>query len=263
MLHSVECKGIGSLTEEELQEVNPTLRLAIKIQSRATLQLKKAIDTSSLDNYALVKSLVFQDARVVEKVLRSLTPKFDYVEAAIEESTDLSTFSLNDLQGRLEAHEFKINKRNSASSQPDQALKSQVTSMGGNWNHANRFQRWNGSAGRTRGRGRGFNSCGRGNNFQGIGRGSSSNQHEDDRSADTTFPSRGRGHGYYHEEDVLKTPIITDQVMSSTIIGAGKEMTSKSELVLCMNATLVTMSKLRHAISRSMSWKLHGGDVVS
>ncbi|KAL6208812.1 hypothetical protein ACLB2K_019757 [Fragaria x ananassa] len=60
MLHSVECKGIGSLARKELQEVNPTMRLAIKIQSRAKLQLHKVIDTSSLDNYALVKALVFR-----------------------------------------------------------------------------------------------------------------------------------------------------------------------------------------------------------
>ena len=47
---------------------------------------------------------------IVEKVLRSLTPKFDHVLAAIEESNDLSTLSSNDLMGYLQTHESRINR---------------------------------------------------------------------------------------------------------------------------------------------------------
>ena len=47
---------------------------------------------------------------VVTKVLRSLTPKFDHVVAAIEESKNLSTYSFDELMGSLQSHEAKINR---------------------------------------------------------------------------------------------------------------------------------------------------------
>ncbi|GAV58344.1 UBN2 domain-containing protein [Cephalotus follicularis] len=48
--------------------------------------------------------------KVVEKILRSLLNKFDNVVTAIEESKDLSIFSLNELMGSILAHENRINK---------------------------------------------------------------------------------------------------------------------------------------------------------
>ncbi|KAG6488755.1 hypothetical protein ZIOFF_050004 [Zingiber officinale] len=44
--------------------------------------------------------------RAVEKILRSISNKFDHVVVAIEESQDISLMSLESLQGRLEAYEF-------------------------------------------------------------------------------------------------------------------------------------------------------------
>ncbi|GAV89186.1 UBN2 domain-containing protein, partial [Cephalotus follicularis] len=43
--------------------------------------------------------------KVVEKILRSLQNKFDNVVTAIEESKDMSIFSLNELMGSILAHE--------------------------------------------------------------------------------------------------------------------------------------------------------------
>ncbi|XP_019451915.1 PREDICTED: uncharacterized protein LOC109354013 [Lupinus angustifolius] len=56
---------------------------------------------------------VMRDQLVVEKVFRTLNPKFDHVVVAIEESKDLEVFKSEELQSSLEAHEQRIKERNS------------------------------------------------------------------------------------------------------------------------------------------------------
>ncbi|XP_047326373.1 uncharacterized protein LOC124930050 [Impatiens glandulifera] len=63
-----------------------------------------------------------KDKKVVEKVLRSLPQKFDHVAAAIEESKDLSKMTIYELTGSLLAHEQRINRSYTPST--DQAFKS-------------------------------------------------------------------------------------------------------------------------------------------
>jgi gag-polypeptide of LTR copia-type len=47
---------------------------------------------------------------MVAKVLRNLTPKFDHVVAAIEESKNLDVYSFDELMGSLQTHESRMSK---------------------------------------------------------------------------------------------------------------------------------------------------------
>lgn len=81
---------------------------------------------------------------IIEKILRSITSRFDYVMCSIEESNDLDTLTIDELQSSLLVHKQRMNGRG----RDEQALK--VT-------YDDRF------GGRGGGRGRGA--------FQGRGRG--------------------------------------------------------------------------------------------
>jgi len=64
-----------------------------------------------------------EDVMIVEKILRSVAPKFDFVVCAIEESKNLATLSLDEMQSFLLVHEQKINRSTIAE---EQALKASV-----------------------------------------------------------------------------------------------------------------------------------------
>ncbi|KAK0603178.1 hypothetical protein LWI29_002198 [Acer saccharum] len=118
-----------------------------------TLQMK---DSESVTNYCartmgIANKMRFhgeqmKDVAIVEKILRSLAPKYDYVVCSIEESKDIDTFSLDELQSSLLVHEQKMNRNTSSD---EQALK------------AFTFVESSNTRGRGRGRGRGMG--GRGN----------------------------------------------------------------------------------------------------
>ena len=54
---------------------------------------------------------VFTDQQINEKVMRTLTSKFDFIVVAIQESRDIGTMKIEDLQSSLEAHELLIIER--------------------------------------------------------------------------------------------------------------------------------------------------------
>ena len=103
-----------------------------------------------------------EDVVIVEKILRSMAPKYNYVVCSIEESKDVDTLSLDELQSSLLVHEQKINQDTITQ---EQALKASTSSRG----------RGKGTrrSGRGRGRGDQNNNSGRGdqNNYSGRGRG--------------------------------------------------------------------------------------------
>lgn len=83
-----------------------------------------------------------RDVTVVEKVLRSLTDKFNYIVCSIEESKDIDELSIDELQNSLIVHEQKFHK----SVGEEQALK--VT-------HEDKFEGRGRGKSTFRGRGRG------------------------------------------------------------------------------------------------------------
>uniref|UniRef100_A0A1U7XRR8 Uncharacterized protein LOC104237191 n=1 Tax=Nicotiana sylvestris TaxID=4096 RepID=A0A1U7XRR8_NICSY len=66
-----------------------------------------------------------EDVRVVEKILRTLTPKFDFVVCAIEESKNLDSMTVEQLEGSLQTHEEMIKRRQEVAL--EQLLKTQAS----------------------------------------------------------------------------------------------------------------------------------------
>ncbi|GJX24931.1 retrovirus-related pol polyprotein from transposon TNT 1-94 [Tanacetum coccineum] len=93
--------------------------ITVKLQS-----LRRELKTSAMKNNESVQDFLARvstvvchmksygeqvsDETVVAKVLRSLTPKFDHVVAAIKESKDLSKFSFDELMVNVEEEELEV-----------------------------------------------------------------------------------------------------------------------------------------------------------
>nr|DAD46964.1 TPA_asm: hypothetical protein HUJ06_016901 [Nelumbo nucifera] len=106
-----------------------------------------------------------EDVAVVEKILRSMGPKFSYVVCSIEESKDLDELLIDELQSSLLVHEQRMTT--STCSTEEQALKAST---------------------------HGESSIGRGSN-RGHGRGRGRGSYTPD--------SRGRGRGHDHHQQSL------------------------------------------------------------
>ncbi|XP_074362861.1 uncharacterized protein LOC141703166 [Apium graveolens] len=112
------------------------------------------------------------DIRVMEKLLRSLTRKFDYVVTSIEESKDLSTISIDELVGSLQAHEQRMNQYDDAS-HLEKALQSKVSISDSSGSSSSARGRGGFRGGYRGGRGQGRQSFNRGQNsgsYQSSGR---------------------------------------------------------------------------------------------
>ena len=115
-----------------------------------TLEMKAGETVS--DYFARVMSVAnkmrgeqMTDVTIVEKILRSLTEKFNYIVCSIEESKDIDQLSVDELQSSLIVHEQKFHKRNGE----EQALKVTFEDRVGG-----RGRGRNTSRGRGRGKGR-------------------------------------------------------------------------------------------------------------
>ncbi|KAI6681886.1 hypothetical protein NL676_035767 [Syzygium grande] len=91
------------------------------------------------------------DGTVVAKILRSLTPRFDHVVAAIEESKDLSIFIVDELMGSLQAHEDRLNRSQEKSEEKAFAVRDSTQDEGRNNSSSSRGRGRGDSTGRGRG----------------------------------------------------------------------------------------------------------------
>jgi hypothetical protein len=66
------------------------------------------------------------EQNIVSKVLRSLTPRFDNIVVAIEESKDLKTMTKDELQSSLEAHEQRMDERGNDKAKAEVALQARL-----------------------------------------------------------------------------------------------------------------------------------------
>ncbi|XP_012458088.1 uncharacterized protein LOC105778882 [Gossypium raimondii] len=106
-------QGTSKVVTMKLQTLHPDFE---------TLQMKSG---ESVQDYLTRAAVVVNQMKyygeqvtnqtTIEKVLRSLTPKFDHVVAAIKESKDLATYSFDELQGSLQSHEARLNRTNEKS----------------------------------------------------------------------------------------------------------------------------------------------------
>ncbi|XP_062119204.1 uncharacterized protein LOC133832949 [Humulus lupulus] len=181
---------------EKLQTCNKGVEQVKKIRLqtlRGEFELLFMEESESISDYfSRVLTIVNQlrrsgeyvsEVKVIEKILRTVTPTFEYIATNIEENKDLKTMTVEQLMGSLQAYEEKQKRKKKQKETVEQLL--QLNLKKENFGN-NRDQRGRGrDQGSGHGRGRGQGREGRGG-FNNVNNG------ERSRNPQAT---RGRGRG--------------------------------------------------------------------
>ncbi|XP_068498401.1 uncharacterized protein [Phaseolus vulgaris] len=161
----------------------------VRLQTlRGELENMKMMESESVSDYitrvqAVVNQLnrngeTLTDARVVEKILRTLTDNFESIVCAIEESKDLVKLTVDELAGSLEAHEQRKKKKKEETLEQALQTKASIKDEKVLYHQNSQYK------GRGRGNGRG----GKGSNHEGYYK-------EKEQSSQPNWRGRGRGRG--------------------------------------------------------------------
>ncbi|XP_019455105.1 PREDICTED: uncharacterized protein LOC109356199 [Lupinus angustifolius] len=102
-------KGVDKIKKVKLQTLRRRYEL-LQMEENESISTYIA-KILTLTNQMKACGKVFKVKSVIEKVLRTLTTKFDHIIVAIEESKDLDNYKLEELQSSLEAHEQRLKER--------------------------------------------------------------------------------------------------------------------------------------------------------
>lgn len=113
---------------------------SVRLQAlRAEFDLLKMKDSEGVEEYFnRAHSIVNQmkangeqvnDQQIFEKILRTLTKKYDYIAVAIEESKNLLTLTVNSLLTSLKSHEMRLQQHESTPT--EQVFQAQTPFRGG------------------------------------------------------------------------------------------------------------------------------------
>ncbi|XP_073103300.1 uncharacterized protein [Elaeis guineensis] len=173
-------KGVDRVKKVRLQ----TLRRQYESSETTTTYISRVL---TLTNQIKIYGEEYKEQPKVEKILRSLTSRFEHIMVAIEEAHDLSSMTIEELSSTLQAHEQRMNEKK-VKNLVEQALQSQVPIEGDQGGKTS--QKPSGSHGRGRGHGDYYYNRGRGghNNNHGVG---GNNQEK----SSTSHQQNSRGHG--------------------------------------------------------------------
>ncbi|XP_019429218.1 PREDICTED: uncharacterized protein LOC109336858 [Lupinus angustifolius] len=103
-------EGVAKIKKVKLQTLRRQFELLQMDESESVAAYMTKVLTISNKMKSCGK--VMKDKTMVEKVLRTVTTKYDHIVVAIEESKNLDEYKFEELQGSLEAHESRLKERN-------------------------------------------------------------------------------------------------------------------------------------------------------
>eukprot|EP00253_Pinus_taeda_P033571 PITA_33571 len=169
-----------------------------------------------------------EERRIVEKLLRVLPSKFDVIINTIEETKDLSKFSVNELHASLITHEQRLSRNENSSL--EQAFKTQMS-----------FGRGRGQGrGNKRGRGRIQNRGGRSSPANAQGRCSNSNQNQGHGSSQQC----GQHHAQGQSEDIwFLDSGCSNHMTGKLALFSALDQSVKSQVTLGTDSKISVMGK--------------------